>query len=223
VAPSRGRLLGNEAMKLYLSSYRIGADRSALSDLVKTPGRAGIVFNALDGYADRHRIFARESDDLCALGFECEELDLRSYFDDLEGINDRVRHLQFLWVVGGNTFVLARAVTQSRLGAALHGPMSDGRLVYGGYSAGSCVTAPDLEGIQLMDDPELVPNGYPKDIPPRTLHLVPWRIVPHWRSDHPESADAEKAADYLRRSGMDFQTLRDGEALIVVDGEAYVT
>jgi len=112
-------------VKLYLSSYLIGADRNALAELVETPGRAGLVFNALDGFADRLRIFARKSEDLSTLGFECEELDLRSYFDDLEGLSDRLSHLQFLWVVGGNTFVLARAMTQSRLGEALHGPMSD--------------------------------------------------------------------------------------------------
>jgi dipeptidase E len=209
-------------VRLYLSSYRIGADRSALAELVVTPGRAGLVFNALDAFPDRLRIFAREVDDLTALGFECEELDLRSYFDDLEGLSERLNRLQFLWVVGGNSFVLARAMTQSRLGEALHGPLSDGRLVYGGYSAGSCAATPDLEGIHLMDHPEMIPEGYLPDVTPRTLDLVPWRIVPHWRSGHPESADAERAADYLRRSGLSFRTLHDGEALIVTDGESHV-
>jgi dipeptidase E len=113
-------------------------------------------------------------------------------------------------------------MTQSRFREALLGPLSDGRLVYGGYSAGSCVAAPDLEGIDLVDDPATIPDGYLEDVIPETLHLVPWRIVPHWRSDHPESADAEKAATYLRQSGLDFQTLRDGEALIVENGESHI-
>jgi dipeptidase E len=210
------------SVKLYLSSYRMGTDRSALAELVEPPGRAGLVFNALDGFADRLRVFARERDDVSTLGFECEELDLRSYFDDLEGLTERLRPLRFLWVVGGNSFVSARAMTQSRFGEALHGPLSDGGLVYGGYSAGSCVTTPDLEGIHLMDEPALLPDGYRAEMAPQTLRLVPWRIVPHWRSDHPESADAEKAADYLRQSGLDFRTLRDGEALIVTNGESHV-
>jgi dipeptidase E len=206
-------------VKLYLSSYRIGTDRHALADLVEKPGRAGIVFNALDGFKDRLRIFARESGDLSSLGFECEELDLRSYFNDPDGLRDRLCHLRLLWVTGGNSFVLARAMTQSRLREALHGPLSDGDLVYAGYSAGSCVAAPDLEGIHLVDDPGNIPDWYPEDVTPLTLDLVLWRIVPHWRSDHPESADAEKAAAYLRQSGLDFRTLRDGEAFVVTNGE----
>jgi dipeptidase E len=209
-------------VKLYLSSYRIGADRNALAELVGSPGRAGIVFNALDGFEDRRRIFAREWDDLSDLGFECEELDLRSYFDDLEGLSDRLSRLQFLWAVGGNSFVLARAMTQSRLREALSRPLSDESLIYGGYSAGSCVAAPDLQGIHLMGDPEVSPNGYSEDVTAQTLRLVPWRIVPHWRSDHPESAAAEKAAEYLRQAGVDFRTLRDGEALIVSDDDSHI-
>jgi dipeptidase E len=101
--------------------------------------------------------------------------------------------------------------------------MSDDHLVYGGYSAGSCVAAPDLEGIHLMDDPAFIPEGYREDVTPQTLHLVPWRIVPHWRSDHPKSVDAEKAVEHLRPSGLDFRTLRDGEALIVANGESRVS
>jgi Peptidase family S51 len=105
--------------KLYLSSYRVRNGRNALVELVGAPGRAGIVFNAFDGFADRMRILDREVHELRTLGFECEELDLRSYFHDLDGLTDRLSHLQFLWVVGGNSFVLARAMTQSRLGEAL--------------------------------------------------------------------------------------------------------
>jgi dipeptidase E len=193
------------------------------SGLVETPGRAGIVFNALDGFADRRRIFGRESEDLSSLGFECEELDLRSYFNHLDGLRDRLSQLRLLWVTGGNSFISARAMTQSRFGEVLQGPLSEGRLVYGGYSAGSCVAAPDLKGIDLVDDPGLIPDGYLEDVTPQTLQLVPWQVVPHWRSDHPESADAEKAADYLRHSGLNFRTLRDGEALVVVNGKSRVT
>jgi dipeptidase E len=114
--------------------------------------------------------------------------------------------------------VLAKAMTQSRFGQAAFEPLEEGRLVYAGYSAGICVTAPDLEGIGLMDEPDALPDGYPKDVQATTLDWVPWRIVPHWRSQHPEAPLAELAVEYLVHHGLPFRTLRAGQA-IVVDGD----
>ena len=116
---------------------------------------------------------------------------------------------------------LAR-MTLSRFGEVLHGPLSNETLTYGGYSAGTCVATPDLEGIDLMDEPDAHADGQPENTPARTLGLVSWRIVPHWRSDHPESALAELAVEYLLQSGLAFQTLRDGQALVVTGGATQV-
>ena len=213
----RGRVA---PVKLYLSSYRLGTNRQALRDLVGRAGRAALVFNACDVFGDnRLRNLKRETEDIASLGFECEELDLRSYFEDFEGLRNRIDSYDLIWVVGGNSFVLARAMTQSRFGQAVSEPLDDGRLVYAGYSAGICVTAPDLEGIRLMDEPDALPDGYPKQAQAETLRWVPWRIVPHWRSEHPEAPLAELAVEHLLNSGLPFRTLRDGQA-IVVDGDA---
>jgi len=125
-----------------------------------------------------------------------------------------------VWVVGGNSFVLARAMTQSRFGQAASKPLDDGRLVYAGYSAGICVTAPDLEGIRLMDEPDALPDAYPKGVQATTLGWVPWRIVPHWRSQHPEAPLAELAVEELLHSGLPFRTLRDGQAIVVEGDES---
>jgi dipeptidase E len=207
-------------VKLYLSSFRLGRDRGALRDLVGRTGRAALVFNACDVYGDnRLRTLGREIEDIASLGFECEELDLRSYFEDFEGLHHRLDTYDLIWVVGGNSFVLARAMTQSRFGQAVSTPLDDGRLVYAGYSAGICVAAPDLEGIGLMDDPGALPDGYPVDVRATTLGWVPWRIVPHWRSQHPEAPVAELAVEHLLQNGLPFRTLRDGQA-IVVEGDA---
>jgi len=146
-------------VKLYLSSFRLGRDRGALRDLVGRTGRAALVFNACDVYGDgRLRTLERETEDITNLGFDCEELDLRSYFADFEGLCNRLDTYELIWVVGGNSFVLARAMTKSRFGQAASGPLDEERLVYAGYSAGICVAAPDLEGIGLMDDPDSLPD-----------------------------------------------------------------
>jgi dipeptidase E len=210
-------------VKLYLSSFRMGSDRDALRDLVGRAGRAGraaLVFNACDVYGDNQlRNLEREAEDITSLGFECEELDLRTFFEDFEGLRNRLETYDLLWVVGGNSFVLAKAMTQSRFEQAAFEPLDDGRLVYAGYSAGICVTAPDLEGIGLMDEPDELPDGYPKDVRATTLGWLPWRIVPHWRSQHPEAPLADLAVEHLLHSSLPFRTLRDGQA-IVVEGDA---
>jgi dipeptidase E len=206
-------------VKLYLSSFRLGSDRGALRDLVGRAGRAALVFNACDVFGDgRLRNLERETEDIASLGFECEELDLRSYFEDFEGLRNRLSTYDLIWVVGGNSFVLARAMTLSRFVQAVSKPLDDGRLVYAGYSAGICVTTPDLEGIHLMDEPDARPDGYPMDVEATTFGWVPWRIVPHWRSQHPEAPLAELAVEHLLYNGLPFRTLRDGQA-IVVEGD----
>ena len=43
-------------------------------------------------------------------------------------------------------------------------------------------------------------------------------IVPHYRSDHPESAAAEQVVAHLQANGIAHVTLRDGE-VIVVNGD----
>ena len=112
-------------VKLYLSSFRLGRNRGALRDLVGRAGRAALVFNACDVYGDsRLRKLERETEDIASLGFECEELDLRSYFADFDGLRSRLETYDLTWVVGGNSFVLARAMTKSRFGQAAFTPVS---------------------------------------------------------------------------------------------------
>jgi dipeptidase E len=201
---------------MYLSSYRIGNHPGVLRRPDRD-GRAGIVLNALDVYGETRAMnIGREIADLDALGYRSEEVDLRQYFDHHAALVDRLSALGLVWVVGGNSFGLARAMAQSGFRAALL-PAMDNGLVYAGYSAGSCVIAPDLEGIHLIDAPDCVPEGYDPESPALTLGLLPFRIVPHWRSDHPESALADDAVAYLERHGLAYRTLRDGEAIVVRD------
>lgn len=197
---------------IYLSSYRLGDD----ADVLRKPGgRAGIITNALDVYGETRLMnWDREAGDLERLGYESEEIDLRAYVGDPEGLAERLAGLDLVWAVGGNTFVLARAMNASGFRDVI-GPALARGLTYAGYSAGACVAGPDLRGIELIDDPDVLPEGYDAGMPVTTLGLVPFRIVPHVDSDHPESADAARAVAMLEREGLAFRALRDGEAVIV--------
>ena len=205
-------------MKLFLSSYHVGTRGQELRDLVTRRGPAAIVTNACDVFEQRLLHHQRNVDDLSALGFATEELDLKEYFGNTAALRHRLRDVALVWAVGGSAFALARAMSASGFADAAFDLVSSGELVYGGYSAGACVAGPDLEGLDLMDDPDANPVGYPPIAPAETLGWVPWRIVPHWRSDHPESAAAELLVEHLSRAGLHYRTLTDGEAL-VVDGD----
>lgn len=210
-------------MRLYLSSYGLGDNAAALRELAGGKARTAVIFNARDAYrGERLKYVEQEFAALRALGFSCEELDLRSYFGDEDRLRARLANYDLVFAVGGNTFVLARAMTEAGFRAAIREQLVENRIVYGGYSAGACVVGPDLDGCHLIDEPDAVADGYAPDVRPEALGWVPWRIVPHWRSEHEEAPLAELAVAHLLEAGLPFQTLRDGQAFIVDDGEGYL-
>ncbi|MHA6617849.1 Type 1 glutamine amidotransferase-like domain-containing protein [Pseudonocardia sp. DLS-67] len=212
-------------MRLLLSSWFLGpGERPQVLPPATTARRAGIVLNALDAFGpSRARDFGREADTWEAFGYRCEELDLREYFADRDGLAARLSGLDLVWAMGGNAFVLARAMTGSGFGAAVREQLDRPDFGYGGYSAGACVAGPDLRGIDLVDDPAVLPDGYPPSLEPRCLGLVDFRIVPHWRSDHPDAPGAERAAARLTADGLAHRCLRDGETMSVHDGTVVVS
>ncbi|MFF7335765.1 Type 1 glutamine amidotransferase-like domain-containing protein [Streptomyces sp. NPDC008163] len=203
-------------MRLLLSSWYLepGSDRPAVLPPATGTARAGIVLNALDAQGtSRNLNLPREIRTWESFGYTCEELDLRDHFSAPDGLTGRLAALDLVWVLGGNAFVLARAMTQARFGDALREQRHRPDFVYGGFSAGACVTGPDLRGIDLIDDPDVLPEGYPSGVEPSCLGLVPFRIVPHWRSDHPEAPGAERAAAHLAEAGLPHRCLSDGQTI----------
>ena len=202
-------------MKLYLSSYRLGDKAERLGQLISGERRVGVIRNALDYSDDAKRLEegrAREFDDLRSLELYPEEVDLRHYFGASDSLRSAVSQLDALWVVGGNTFILRRAVKQSGLDAIL--PQQDETFVYAGYSAGACVVTQTLRGIHLVDEPETVPASYSEEVIWEGLGLIPFSIVPHYRSDHPESALCEEVVTFFIAHKIPFIALRDGEVYI---------
>lgn len=210
----------NHYMKLYLSSFLIGSDPGSLANLIGNNKKAAIVMNATDGFGDAKRpdYYRKYAFALGELGLECEELDLRSYFHRPEALRDVVTKFGLLWVTGGNTFVLRRAMNASGLDIFLCEILSKTDLVYGGFSAGACVTCPSLHGIDLADEPETVPPGYSPDVFWDGLGFIDFYIVPHYRSDHPESAAMEAVVSYYEKHQLKFEALSDGEAFVVEHG-----
>ena len=220
------------AIRLYLSSQGLGSSPGILRPDLNDSHEALIVLNALDPYPNaRQCALPAEMSDLASLGYHAQELDLRQYFHrttdnhqhnqaKTERLTTQLSQADLIWVAGGNTFVLARAMQQASfkeaLLAAAH--MSDHEITYAGYSAGAAVAGPDLQGIHLMDDPNVLPEFYDSAVEPIALNFVPERIIPHYQCDNDESASADLAVDYLERKQLKFRTLSDGDTWITTYG-----
>ena len=204
-------------MKLYLSSYFFGKNSHELSDLVSNKRKVAIVMNASDMYGNEKRpaYFNAEAEKFKQLGIEAEELDLRKYFLNKDRLQYVLREYGLIWAMGGNSFVLRRALRQSGADELLRMLVSRNQLVYAGFSAGAVVATPTLHGIELVDDPHIVPQGYDPKIVWDGLRLVNFSIAPHYQSDHPESTKVNKVVDYFKIHNMPFKTLSDGEDVIV--------
>lgn len=206
-------------MRLYFSSYRTGDRAGSLLALLGSGKRTAIVSNALDNISPTARAIYRDEVydphmELRALGLETEELDLRRYFGAPEALATRLAEFDLVWVMGGNSFVLRRAMKQSGFDDVITGMLDRDEIVYGGFSAGAVVAAPTLCGIELMDDPAEVPAGYEAEPTWEGLGLIDYSIVPHFRSPHSESGAAERAVRHMMERGMRYRALRDGEVIV---------
>lgn len=147
-------------------------------------------------------------------GFDPSPLDLRFYFGRTGALRDVLLRHRIVWATGGNAFLLRRAMHESGFDALVHDLLGEG-LIYGGWSAGACVAGKSLRPIGLMDVPDVTAPGYGAGGTLwEGLGLVPFAIIPHHRSDHPEAPAAQRAVDYAAAQGIEHVALRDGDVLL---------
>lgn len=206
-------------MRLYLSSFRMGDRFEELLSAVGPGGRVAVVSNAVDNIAPEARnAYARKVYDPLAVfrdhGLEAFDLDLRLTFGRPKATAESLSGVRLVWAVGGNTFLLRRAMFDSGLDDLIRRGVEAGDLIYGGWSAGAVVAAADISGIEGMDAPDEVAAVYGKPVIRRGLGLFDELIVPHFQSDHPEAAAALQTHLDLTARGVPHRTLRDGEVII---------
>jgi dipeptidase E len=210
-------------MRLFLASYRTGDAHARLLRMAGPGARVGVISNAVDYLpgAEREAYARRVFDPISEFrnqGLDAYDLDLRGYFRRPEALLAELLRTQMVWAVGGNAFLLRRAMRQSGFDAIAPGLVWAEQLIYGGWSAGACVAAPSLQGLELMDDPTVLAEGYQPDPIWEGLGLIDAAIVPHFRSDHAEAEAAERTASWMAANRIPHRTLRDGDVLIQ-DGE----
>jgi dipeptidase E len=205
-------------VKLYLSSFRLGDHPERLVALLPAGGRVAVICNAIDAEDPpvRREKVAAELTWLSELGLRPEELDLRSYSERGarfgQDVRARLTQYDALWVRGGNVFVLRAAMAASGVDKLLPELIRSEAIVYAGYSAGACVLAPSLRGLELCDDPTQVDG----DVIWEGLAVLDEAIVPHLDSPgHPETELVEQVRAHYEQTGVPHLPLRDGQALII--------
>lgn len=203
-------------MRLFLSSQGITPNQKALLNLVGKKRKTAFINNAKDygDPKDRYEHTKQKLLDYSLYGLEPVELDLRDYFDSQNSLSNVLRDVGLVWLSGGNTFVLRRALAQSGLDKWLVENVGSGRVAYGGSSAGAIIPTPSLRGTEHGDFPHEIPEGYDEAVVWEGLNLVPFHIVPHYESEWfgDEAAAMEK---YMLDSSLSYKVLRDGEAIII--------
>lgn len=208
-------------MRYYLSSYKIGGEREVqqLKNLIPANKKTAYISNALDFSDDLERRKQSENADinqLQSIGLEVEYFDLRKYFDQSEKTMTDLERYGVIWVRGGNVFVLRQAMRLSGFDETLKKISREKNdILYGGYSAGICVLAPSLKGLELIDDITRHPYPQQNELIWEGLNLIDYSIIPHYKSAHAESELADKLVQQYKKDGTPYKTLSDGQAIII--------
>lgn len=222
MSPSQGECSESDSrrplqkMKLYLSSFHLGDNPIQLSELFSTNKKIAIIPNAkenLDTLLKEQRMQS-ELKSLQKIGLQPEIKDLKEFFGNSEKLQEALNTFGEVWVVGGNTFVLRAAMSESGFDRWIQSKLKDKDFVYAGYSAGICVLAPTLQGLDIVDNPQEAIQAYGKEIIWEGLHVLQYSFAPHFRSNHPESVLVEKQVEYFKQHNIPYKTLSDGEVFV---------
>jgi len=206
-------------MKFYLSSFKLGNKAKELARLMPKNKKIGYIPNACD-YTNvdiKHRNEVNKSDmsELSRLGLAVEMLDLKNYFGKIDKLRKKINGLGGVFVRGGNTFILRQAMKLSGFDIIFKELLKREDFVYSGYSAGICVLATNFDALKIVDDPTDKPYPELQKTIWKGLGFLDYMILPHYKSNHFESADIDKEVQHCKDNGLPFKTLRDGEVIII--------
>ncbi len=206
-------------MKFYLSSFKLGDKSAELVRLMGKNKKIAYIPNAGDytkvDWDRRNNWEKQDMQSLKDLGLSVEYLDLKKYFGKTEQLRVKLNEFGAVFVRGGNTFILRQAMKLSGFDIIFKELLKKDDFLYSGYSAGICVLAPDFKAIQQVDDPTDHPYPEQKETIWEGLGFLDYIILPHYKSDHPESADIDKGVEFAEKNNIPFKTLKDGEVIII--------
>ncbi|MBN2457828.1 Type 1 glutamine amidotransferase-like domain-containing protein [Candidatus Woesearchaeota archaeon] len=206
-------------MRFYLSSYKLGSKTEKLKELMPKGNAIGLIPNALDyTKADpvrREEGIKEDIGSLMSLGFVVETVDLKDYFGKTDQLRKKLDLLGGVFIRGGNAFVLRQAMRLSGFDVIFKELLLKDDFLYAGFSAGICVLAADLTPLKIVDDATDTPYRGQDKVIWEGLGYLDYIILPHYDSEHPESADIDKTVKFCIRNSIPFRTLRDGDVIVI--------
>jgi len=206
-------------MKFYLSSFKLGDKSTELARLMGNNKKMAYIPNACDytkvDWDRRNNWEKQDMQSLKDLGLSVEYLDLKKYFGKISQLRKKLNEFGGVFVRGGNTFILRQAMKLSGFDIIFKELLKRDDFVYSGYSAGICVLAPDFKALQQVDDPTDHPYPEQKETIWEGLGFLDYLILPHYKSDHPESEDIDKEIEFAKKNNIPFKTLKDGDVIIL--------
>jgi dipeptidase E len=206
-------------MNFYLSSYNFGNEIEKLKTLIPSNKKIALIDNAKDAVGFdpelRKNICSQQIEQLHQIGFLAEELDLKDYFGKETELRKELNTFGAVWITGGNTFVLRAAMKLSGFDKVIKEISNNDDFLYGGYSAGICVLSASLKGLEVVDKPNEFPYPEIKEPIWEGLGFFGHLFLPHYKSDHHESADIDKTVDFCINNQIPYQTLTDGDVIII--------
>lgn len=203
-------------MRFFLSSENLGRYPEEFLHLLGPNKKLALVENAKDDWnpKDRKAKVDEHIERFREQGFDVFELDLRDYFGKPKKLKQELPKCAGIFIAGGNTFILARALRYSGADKLLYDMVRKNEIAFGGSSAGSIIATPSLEGVELGDSPNVTPKGYSNDVIWEGLGFVNFHLVPHYKSDW-FGIEAEAMLDYFKKHKMDYRALMDGQVILI--------
>lgn len=174
---------------IFLTSQASEVLERIVNFLPKKPNELRVVFipTAANPYSSSPWI-EKDRTKLVSLGFSVENLDLEHVSES--EVRIAVDAADIIFVGGGNTFFLLQHAKKSGFIEIAREAVSEGK-IYIGSSAGSVLAAPDIQYVELFDEPGMATLEDTK-----ALGIVPFRILPHFGNPAYSELYEKVAAEY---------------------------
>ncbi|MEK7143596.1 MAG: Type 1 glutamine amidotransferase-like domain-containing protein [Patescibacteria group bacterium] len=168
--------------------------------------KIGYIITASKGVKDLSYL-ERRKQRMNELKYDFEEMDIeRKSEQELRGV---LKGKEMVYVEGGNTFYLLKAVRESGFDKAIKELVDDG-MVYLGSSAGAYITCPTIEMATWKHQDKYDHCGVTDFT---AMNLVPFLVTAHYASEY-----AELLKEKIRQSQYPVRILTDDQAILVQNG-----